>query len=245
MKLFPFHGVALLPMLLGVMILSSPVSTALSTLKNDASSLATSALPASRATTASAVITSAGEDDTSACGAAASLEPVDVSAVPSSEDDVDALFAYVLERRAFDAALLITYDLRCDTSQAAAFPGPKGLPAYNPASMLHACKSWWTCNTAAEMVQRVKRAPRWGAWQKPQYDTCRERCVCAEVDAPTRHYAANFGCLNPQGGWVQGGVGLSSRENLNDAPVDIGGGFAMQAYHGPAREEDEEDEEDE
>lgn len=57
--------------------------------------------------------------------------PPDSSTAPQAQDEADALFGYMLEKRGFDPKLLVTWELRCDTSDAANFPRPKGTDPYN------------------------------------------------------------------------------------------------------------------
>lgn len=163
MEPLQFHAMVLLPLLLlGILVLSSPASATLSALllllKNDASSFTSSILHAS---------------------GAGDLDLASSSAVTSTSVrglDVDVLFAYMVrKRRGFDSALLITFDLRCDTSQAATFPMPAGMMAsYDPATMLQACQSWWTCDSSDQMLQsqKVKETTRKqhknGTWQMPK-----------------------------------------------------------------------------
>lgn len=187
MKLFPAHAVGLAPalMLLGhrsiLTLLSSPApaSATLSALENDA--------PGPSADTTSTLAVASTVAASTVLGVAGGLDPANFSALACSGrgDDFEVLFAYVVQtqRGPPAAALLITYDLRCDTSGAATFPMPAGMmDPCDAAGMLRACKSWWMCNSAAEMVQRVKKAPRRqyrnGAWQRPQYDVCKELCAC-------------------------------------------------------------------
>lgn len=141
--------------------------------------------------------------------------------------------------RGFDPSLLLTYDDRCPTDDVASFPQPKGLATpYNAASLLSACKSYWSCSSlTGAMVQNGKAPMKMrNSWQRGQYDFCKAHCTCEVIDVPAKHCAANFGCLNPQGGWMAGGVGGSASRG-ESAPVDIGDGLKMQAYHGPARKE--------
>lgn len=217
----PFYSMGLL-LLLSIIAILSPVCASFSAVKNFAPALTTSIV------TTSIVATSV---DTTPTG----LAYLDSGAVLHPDTDPDALFEHILEQRGFNPALLLHYDVRCDTSNAASFPGPAGSPPYTPYTMLSECRGWWKCNSAGKMVRRPKDPPRAqrNSWQRDQYDICKEKCECDIIDQPTMHYAENFGCVNPQGGWVQGGVGAISRGE--DVPVDIGDGLVMQAYHGPTR----------
>lgn len=108
--------------------------------------------------------------------------------------------------------------------------------------MLRDCQGWWACNTAGEVYLAVRTAPPKNrrSWQRGQYEKCLELCKCTIVDKPWWHYAENYGCVKPKGGWVKGGIGLSSRDD-DGTPVDIGDGYSMQAHHGPARKMEQED----
>lgn len=173
-------------------------------------------------------------------------DTLDTSTAPLSPDEADFLFAYLLEKRGFDSKLLVTYDLRCDTSYADRLPRPAGpaiSPYAAPAWMLRECQGWWACNTAGEIYQKVGQAPRkqYNSWAYNQYQMCLALCKCVIVDKPWWHYAENYGCVKPKGGFVMGGIGMSSREN-DRASVDVGDGFSMQAHNGPARKMEKKDE---
>lgn len=161
-------------------------------------------------------------------------EPIENLRMDSS--DIVAQAQEDIWERGFDASLLLTYDLRCDTTDAANMPQPKGSAArYSKNTMVQGCKTWWSCNPLTGAKIPNGRPPQRGGWGRGQWDFCDERCTCEAVDVPRKHYHANFGCMSPQGGWVSGGVGSISRGE--SAPIDIGDGLKLQAYHGPARKE--------
>lgn len=254
-----FNSVTML-LVMGIIALVFPLSTALGladpTTATDAISQAASILstPVSPATAASYSIFYNEPDPnpaTPTISTAATLasivynkpDPSPIGPIPQDIDTnpISDQPEQDLEKRYFSPELLVHWDLRCRTNEAATMPrwgqnNPDSYP-YTPAGMLEVCKFYWTCSALTGAMSQVPLRPgqhRRTGVQYRQRVFCQERCWCEIIDAPVLHYSAYFGCLNPVGNWVAGGIDHQYKRGESEA-FEHPDGLMMQAYFGPER----------
>lgn len=95
------------------------------------------------------------------------------------------------------------------------------------------CRVMMRCNVNGDIVAAMYSGP--SAVEQQSWNWCMRSCHCYEMDRPAAHYKANFGCPNPAGGYVRGGIGSSSKRDDNSSSdpgvTEFLGGLVMDLNH--------------